>query len=179
MVWFRVGCCERTVGSRGERGSLGPKLQGSHGTGQHPQHCQQHPPDADAAWEWGDHTIGRGGRVRGPGTGTYMYRCAFHCWLPILGIPSCHGSKRLTCVFVCLFGGVVGRRVGFFWQSLGGFSWTSQSFTVVGNLFLFCCFGSVHFQKGATKDQAARYHIKGCEGVGLLRPCRIFVGGKG
>ena len=38
VVWFRVGCCERCwgVGSRGERGSLGPKLQGSHGTGQHP-----------------------------------------------------------------------------------------------------------------------------------------------
>ena len=62
VVWFRVGCCERCwgVGSRGERGSLGPKLQGSHGTGQHPQHCQHHPQDADDAGEWGDHTIGGG-----------------------------------------------------------------------------------------------------------------------
>ena len=30
----------------------------SHGTGQHPQHCQHHPQDADDAGEWGDHTIG-------------------------------------------------------------------------------------------------------------------------
>ena len=76
MVWFRVGCCERCggVASRGERGSLGPKLQGSHGTGQHPQHCQHHPQDADDAGEWGDHTIGGGGGVRGPGTGTYIHR---------------------------------------------------------------------------------------------------------
>ena len=31
MVWFRAGCCERCggVGSRGERGSLGPKLTAS------------------------------------------------------------------------------------------------------------------------------------------------------
>ena len=56
------------------QGGLGPKLQGSHGTGQHPQHCQHHPQDADDAGEWGDHTIGGGGGgVRGPGTGTYMY----------------------------------------------------------------------------------------------------------
>ena len=70
MVWFRVGCWG--VGSRGEMGSLGPKLQGSHGTGQHPQHCQHHPQEADDAGEWGDHTIWGGG-VRGPGTGTYIY----------------------------------------------------------------------------------------------------------
>ena len=59
--WFRVGgCCERCwgVGSRGETGSLGPKLQGS---GQHPQHCQRHPQDADDAGEWGDQ--GGGGYV--------------------------------------------------------------------------------------------------------------------
>ena len=58
VVWFRVGCCERCwgVGSRGERGSLGPKLQG-----QHPQHCQHHPQDADDAGEGGDHTIWGGG----------------------------------------------------------------------------------------------------------------------
>ena len=58
----------------GVKGGLGPKLQGSHGTGQHPQHCQHHPQDADDAGEWGDHTIGGGGGgVRGPGTGTYIY----------------------------------------------------------------------------------------------------------
>ena len=45
----------------GVKGGLGPKLQGSHGTGQHPQHCQHHPQDADDAGEWGDHTIGGGG----------------------------------------------------------------------------------------------------------------------
>ena len=56
MVWFRVGCCERCGG-----GGLGPKLQGLHGTGQHPQHCQHHPQDADDAGERGDHTIGGGG----------------------------------------------------------------------------------------------------------------------
>ena len=48
----------------------------SHGTGQHPQHCQHHPQDADDAGKCGDHTIGGGGggggRVRGPGTGTYI-----------------------------------------------------------------------------------------------------------
>ena len=35
IVWFRVGCCESCggVGLWGERGSLGPKLQGSYGTG--------------------------------------------------------------------------------------------------------------------------------------------------
>ena len=55
---------------RGVKGGLGPKLQGSHGTGQHPQHCQHHPQDADDAGEWGDHTMGG---VRGPGTGTYIY----------------------------------------------------------------------------------------------------------
>ena len=47
----------------GVKGGLGPKLQGSHGTGQHPQHCQHHPQDADDAGEWGDHTIGGGGYV--------------------------------------------------------------------------------------------------------------------
>ena len=45
----------------GVKGGLGPKLQGSHGTGQHSQHCQHHPQDADDAGEWGDHTIGGGG----------------------------------------------------------------------------------------------------------------------
>ena len=45
----------------GVKGGLGPKLQGSRGTGQHPQHCQHHPHDADDAGEWGDHTIGGGG----------------------------------------------------------------------------------------------------------------------
>ena len=35
-------------------------MQGSHGTGQHPEHCQHHPQDADDAGEWGDHTIGGG-----------------------------------------------------------------------------------------------------------------------
>ena len=35
----------------GVKGGLGPKLQGSHGTGQHPQHCQHHPQDADDAGE--------------------------------------------------------------------------------------------------------------------------------
>ena len=45
----------------GVKGGLGPKLQGSHGTAQHPQHCQHHPQDADDAGEWGDHTIGGGG----------------------------------------------------------------------------------------------------------------------
>ena len=35
------------------RGVGSPKLQGSHGTGQHPQHCQHHPQDADDAGEWG------------------------------------------------------------------------------------------------------------------------------
>ena len=63
---LRRGCrvvCERCGGvdSRGERGSLGPKLQGSRG--QHPQHCQHHPQDADDAGEWKDHTIGGGGYV--------------------------------------------------------------------------------------------------------------------
>ena len=62
----------------GVKGGLGPKLQGSHGTGQHPQHCQHHPQDADDAGEWGDHTIGGGGGVRGPGTGTYMYTHGSH-----------------------------------------------------------------------------------------------------
>ena len=72
VVWFRVGCCERCwgVGSRGERGSLGPKLQGSDGTGQHPQHCQHHPQDADDAGEGGTIPLGGG---HGPGTGTYMH----------------------------------------------------------------------------------------------------------
>ena len=51
------------------KGGLGPKLQGSHGTGQHPQHCQHHPQDADDA---GECTFGGGG-VRGPGTGTYIH----------------------------------------------------------------------------------------------------------
>ena len=57
MVWFRVGCCERCwgVGSRGERGSLGPKLQGPHGTGQHPQMMRGSGGDPT------DHTIGGGG----------------------------------------------------------------------------------------------------------------------
>ena len=59
MVWFRVR-------SRG----AGVLVHG--GTGQHPQHCQHHPQDADDAGEWGDHTIGGGGGVRGPRTGTYM-----------------------------------------------------------------------------------------------------------
>ena len=27
-------------------------LQGSHGTGQHPQHCQHHPQDADTGGTW-------------------------------------------------------------------------------------------------------------------------------
>ena len=31
------------------------------GAGQHPQHCQHHPQDADDAGEWEDHTIGGGG----------------------------------------------------------------------------------------------------------------------
>ena len=47
--------------AHGVKGGLGPKLQGSHGTGQHPQHCQHHPQDADDAGAWGDHTIGGGG----------------------------------------------------------------------------------------------------------------------
>ena len=78
MVWFKVGCCERCwgVGSRGERGSLGPKLP--HGTGQHPQH---HPQDADDAGEWKDHTTGGGGGgLRGPGTGTYIYIYIYICF---------------------------------------------------------------------------------------------------
>ena len=76
MVWFGVGRCERCGG-----GGLGPKLQGSHGTGQHPQHCQHHPQDADDAGERGDHTIGGGG-VRGPGTGTYIYIYIYYVWRP-------------------------------------------------------------------------------------------------
>ena len=68
VVWFRVGCCERCGGvdTRGERGSLGPKLQGSHGTGQHPQHCRG-----------SGGTIPLGGGVRGPGTGTYIHICLY------------------------------------------------------------------------------------------------------
>ena len=36
VVWFRVGA---GVLVHGVKGGLGPKLQGSHGIGQHPQHC--------------------------------------------------------------------------------------------------------------------------------------------
>ena len=58
----------------GVKGCLGPKLQGSHGTGQHPQHCQHHPQDADDADDAGSTIpLGGGWGVRGPGTGTYIY----------------------------------------------------------------------------------------------------------
>ena len=85
----------------GVKGGLGPKLQGSHGTGQHPQHCQHHPQDADDAGEWGDHTIGGGGGgVRGPGTGTYMYIYIYiHMWWFPFGFPlkpSSKGKNRHT-----------------------------------------------------------------------------------
>ena len=78
--------------AHGVKGGLGPKLQGSHGTGHHPQHCQHHPQDADDAGEWGDHTIGGGGGVRGPGTGTYIHihihmyicTCIVHERLPLV-----------------------------------------------------------------------------------------------
>ena len=65
--------------AHGVKGGLGPKLQGSHGTGQHPQHCQHHPQDADDAGEWGDHTIRGGG-------GGYVAQGLVHIYIYILWI---------------------------------------------------------------------------------------------
>ena len=45
----------------GVKGGVWDRSCGSHGTGQHPQHCQHHPQDADDAGECGHHTIGGGG----------------------------------------------------------------------------------------------------------------------
>ena len=64
----------------GVKGGLGPKLQGSHGTGQHPQHCQHHPQDADDAGEWGDHTIGGGGG------GGYVAQGLVHIYSVLYGL---------------------------------------------------------------------------------------------
>ena len=80
----------------GVKGGLGPKLQGSHGTGQHPQHCQHHPQDADDAGEWGDHTIGGGGGVRGPGTGTYI-----HTYIMLLFASSCLFDRLVVVGSLC------------------------------------------------------------------------------
>ena len=76
MVWFRVGCYERCggVGLRDERGSLGPKLQGSHGIAQYPQHCQHHPQDTD-------NTGGTGGTI--PLGGGYVAQELVHIYIHI------------------------------------------------------------------------------------------------
>ena len=71
------------------QGGWGPKLQGSHGTGQHPQHCQHHPQDADDAGEWGDHTIGGGGGYVAQGlVHIYIY---IYIWETITFVGICRG----------------------------------------------------------------------------------------
>ena len=84
-----------------ERGSLGPKLQGSHGTGPHPQHCQHHPQDADDAGEWGVEGAGGGG-VTWP-RDWYIY--IVQGFLNIPDPQNAHGQRSPVVVKVIFLGG--------------------------------------------------------------------------
>ena len=89
----------------GVKGGLGPKLQGSHGTGQHPQHCQHHPQDADDAGEWGDHTIGGGGYVAQGLVHIYIYIHIYSIMCIYMYLPTWLVWDGLV---ACWRGGVLG-----------------------------------------------------------------------
>ena len=93
MVWFRVGA---GVLVHGVKGGLGPKLQGSQGTGQHPQHCQHHPQDADDAGEWGPYHWGGGG-------GTWPRDWYIYIYIYIYVYKYIHVYSWIMCVYHTYF----------------------------------------------------------------------------